>query len=181
MKCKYMILFLLGSIVITKAQEVPTKVGKSYNESVDSVAVSPQLIEVLRKIAPKAKDVSWGHLFCTKCPKDGTYSYYQADFYQGDDQASITFSETAQPIAFKLKVDLVHTPKEVQSAINKKVKKLEVDFGKIDLDILSFSVREKVRYKVTFYIPTEDKKHWTQYEQLVLTEKGSKTTSTDID
>lgn len=72
-------------------------------------------------------------------------------------------------------------PKEVQSAIIKVVKKLEGDFHRIDLEIMSFSIKEKVLYKVIFYIPTEDKKHWTQYDKFVFTDKGRITTSNDID
>ena len=46
---------------------------------------------------------------------------------------------------------------------------------------MSFNVKEKIFYKVIFYIPTEDKKHWTPYNELVFTASGSITKATGID
>lgn len=173
MKFIYLLFSLVCSVVVANAQGIQFKIGKEYNEATDSTALPPQLVSSLRKLAPNAKDVSWGHVFCTKCPKDGTYSYYEAEFYQGDEQGNILFSENAIPVAFKLKIDLTQAPGAVQASIGKVVKKLERDFQKINLEITFFNIKEKLLYGVTFYIPTEDKKHWTQYEELVFTEGGS--------
>lgn len=164
---------MLWNSLLVNAQAMRYEAGKSYNESVDSAAVSSQIIASLRKLVPNAKDISWGHVFCSECPKDGTYSYYQAEFYQGDEQGSITFNEGAQPVAFSIKAELSKMPKVVQAAIGKRVKKLEQDFEKIQLEITSFNVKEKIFYGVEFYIPTEDKKHWTPYDKLVFNEGGN--------
>lgn len=173
MRILYLVVFLLLHSLLVKGQGIQFKKGKAYNESMDSTSVPQHIVASLHKLVPDAKDISWGHLFCTECPKDGTYSYYQAEFYQDDEQGSVTVNENAQPVAFVLKVELAKVPGLVQDAINKRVKKLEQDFQKINLEIILFSIKEKVFYKVDFYIPTEDKKHWTQYDEISFTEKGN--------
>ncbi|AMR28462.1 hypothetical protein A0257_16105 [Hymenobacter psoromatis] len=70
---------------------------------------------------------------------------------------------------------MAKVPIEVQDAIGKRVKKPEQNFQKINLEITSFNIKEKLLYKVAFYIPTEDKKHWTQYDELVFNKVGSVT------
>lgn len=165
---------------ISYAQNRQFEDGKGYNEALDSTAVPRQIVVALHRLVPDAIEVSWGHMFCTKCPKDGTYSYYQAEFYQDAEQGNMTFNESAQPVAFKLKTELARTPNPVQNAILKVKRNLERDFQRVNVEITSFNIKEKILYGVVFYIPTEDKKHWTQYEELVFTERGN-TTKIKID
>ena len=72
-----------------------------------------------------------------------------------------------------MKTELAKLPNAVQSAIDKRVKKLEQDFQHIQLEINSFNIKEKILYKVEFYIPTEDKKHWTPYDKMVFNDRGN--------
>lgn len=169
MKIIYFLLFTLG-FLSAQGQVI---IGQVQTETVDVAAVPASLIQVLHKTAPGFQEATWEHTFCVQCGKDGTYSYYKADFFQEDKPASITLSETGNVLAFQLRTRLADLPAPAQQVVSKRASKMRQDYGGVELELYTFSAEDKVLYNVIFFIPTEDKKHWTPYDEININEKGS--------
>jgi hypothetical protein len=140
---------------------------------VEAAAVPAALMQVLHKTAPGFQEATWEHVSCQQCGKDGTYSYYKADFFQEDKPASLTLSEAGNVLAFQLRMQLADLPTPVQQVVSKRASKMRQDYGGVELEMYAFTVAEKVLYNVVLFIPTEDKKHWTPYDEININEKGS--------
>jgi len=76
-------------------------------------------------------------------------------------------------MAFRLYAKIEDMPTPVQQEVTKRARKIHQDFQGIETEMSSFMEGSKVFYNIVFYIPTEDKKHWTPYEEINLNAKGS--------
>lgn len=171
MKLLYLLFFLI--VIPISFAHAQAKVGEPQDQTVDSVAVPQLVIAMLHRVVPEGKDVSWQHYYCQQCPKDGTYSFYKAEFYQGTRLSNLTIDEKGVVIASRLYAKLGDMPIPVQQEITERAKKMQQDFQGVETEMSSFTEGNKVLYNIVFYIPTEDKKHWTPYDEVNLNAKGS--------
>jgi hypothetical protein len=169
MKISCLIIFALTALSV-RAQ---TNAGQPHTETVEAAAVPQLLMQTLHKIAPGFQEATWEHSFCLQCGNDGTYSYYKADFFQEDKPASLTIDETGKVLAFQLRIQLTDLPGSAQQVVGKRAGKIRQDYNGVELELFAFTAGDKVLYNVIFYIPTEDKKHWTPYDEININEKGS--------
>lgn len=169
MKIFYFLLLALG-VFSAQGQVI---LGQVQTETIDATAVPAPLLQVLHKMAPEFQEPTWEHTSCVQCGKDGTYSYYKVDFFQEDKPASLTLSETGNVLAFQLRTKLANMPSSAQQVVNKRASKMRQDYGGVELELYAFTVEDKVLYNIIFFIPTEDKKHWTPYDEININEKGS--------
>jgi len=169
MKIIYSLLFAL-SILSAKGQVI---IGQVQTETVDATAVPASLMQVLHKAAPGFQEATWEHTSCVQCGKDGTYSYYKVDFFQEDKPASLTLAEAGNVLAFQLRRKLADLPAPAQQVVSRRASKMRQDYGGVELELFAFTAEDKVLYNVVFFIPTEDKKHWTPYDEININEKGS--------
>jgi hypothetical protein len=77
------------------------------------------------------------------------------------------------PLAFQLLTRLERLPSPAQQVVMKRASKMKQDYKGVELEIYSFTASDKVLYNIVFYIPTEDKKHWTPYDDITINDKGS--------
>jgi uncharacterized protein YrzB (UPF0473 family) len=98
---------------------------------------------------------------------------YKVDFLQEDKPASLTLDEVGKALAFQLRIQLANLPAPAQQVVNKRAGKMRQDYGGVELEMYAFTASEKVLYNIVFFIPIEDKKHWTPYDKINITEKGS--------
>jgi hypothetical protein len=169
MKISYLLLLAL-SVLSARAQ---SEVGQPHTENVETATVPPVLMQILQKTAPGFQEATWEHTSCLQCDKDGTYSYYKADFFQEDKPASLTLDETGKVLAFQLRMQLADLSASAQQVVSKRAGKIRQDYNGVELEMYTFTAGDRVLYNVVFYIPTEDKKHWTPYDEINITEKGS--------
>lgn len=169
MKIIYVVLLVVGSFS-AKAQ---SGVGEPHTEAVSADNVPPSVQQQLRKLAPNFDEASWEHYYCQQCGKDGTYSYYKADFFQEEKPANLTINEDGRVLAFQLRTKLSELPGPAQQVVTKRASKMQQDYKGIELELYSFTAGDQVLYNIVFYIPTEDKKHWTPYDEINVNAKGS--------
>ncbi|MGI4820069.1 MAG: hypothetical protein ACRYFV_02550 [Janthinobacterium lividum] len=169
MKIIYAVLFVF-SILSAQAQNGS---GQVHTESVETLAVPPALLQVLNKTAPGFQEATWEHISCQQCGQEGAYSHYKAEFFQEDKPASLTLDETGKILAFQLRVQLANLPAPAQQVVSKRAGKMKQDYKGVELELYAFTAADKVLYNVVFFIPTEDKKHWTPYDEININDKGS--------
>ena len=169
MKVIYTVLFIL-SILSAQAQ---ADTSQPHTETVEAVAVPPALLQQLHKMAPNFQEATWEHISCQQCGKEGTYSYYKAEFFQEDKPASLTLDDSGKVLAFQLRALLNDLPPAAQQVVSKRAAKMRQDYNGVELELYAFTAADKVLYNVIFFIPTEDKKHWTPYDEININEKGA--------
>ena len=169
MKIIYFLVFAF-SILSAQGQVI---ISQEQTETIGAAAVPASLMQVLRKAAPDFQEATWEHTSCVQCDKGGTYSYYKVDFFQEDKPASLTMAETGNVLTFQLRKKLADLPVAAQQIVSKRASKMRQDYGGVELELLAFTAEDKVFYNAVFFIPTEDKKHWTPYDEININEKGS--------
>jgi uncharacterized protein YrzB (UPF0473 family) len=127
----------------------------------------------MHKLAPNYEEDTWEHYSCQQCSGTGTYSYYKVDFFKEEKPASLTINEDGRVLAFQLLTRLEKLPSPAQQVVTKRASKMKQDYKGVELEIYSFTAGDKVLYNIVFYIPTEDKKHWTPYDEITINDKGS--------
>jgi hypothetical protein len=169
MRIVYFVLFALSTV----SAQAQVHSGQPHTETVETAAVPLALMEQLHKTAPNFQEATWEHTSCQQCGKDGTYSYYKADFFQEDKPASLTIDESGKVLAFQLRLLLDDLPAPAQQMVSKRATKMRHDYSGVELELFAFTAGSKVLYNIVFFIPTEDKKHWTPYDEININDKGS--------
>jgi hypothetical protein len=153
--------------------QAQNSLGQPHTETIEAASIPHLVMQQMQKMAPDFQEPSWEHYSCQQCAKEGTYSYYKVDFFQEDKPANLTIDAEGKVLAYQLRTKLANLPNPAQQVVSKRASKLQQDFKGVELELYAFTEGDKVLYNVVFYIPTEDKKHWTPFDEINVNGKGS--------